>query len=130
MDNKFYNEITDSLKLVFDLTSRIDERVKLLIENQHDAESRIEKIIEKQETIAMRLIALENKNGTEEHINELKKEVKELNNRMNSTEKSLNTLELNQTQHTNRWRALADIIFKIIVMVTGAFILFKLGIKP
>src|SRR5690348_4123395 len=78
MDDKFYHEVSESMKLMYDLTSRIDERVKNLVETQGEINDRIDKLVEKQENISSRISVLENKNGVHKDISVLTSDVKEL----------------------------------------------------
>ena len=64
-----FQQINESIKLVFDLTSRIDERVKILVEHHNEANQRIEKLVGRQEDIVTRISILEAKgNGGIEKI--------------------------------------------------------------
>lgn len=140
---QFYGQVTESIKLVFDLTSRIDERVKMLVERQNDTEERLEKIIETQQMILGRVAILEAKD-----LSSVGKEVGDLNKRMTVLEtmdptttkdiealqQKVQVLELKtetlllrtQTQE-NRWMRVFEFVFKIGVMMVAAYLLWKLG---
>lgn len=58
---QFFGQVSESIQLVFDLTSRIDERVKMLIERQKEIDDQIEKLLEMQQSVIHRLTHLEAK---------------------------------------------------------------------
>lgn len=120
-----YKEVSESIKLVFDLTSRIDERVKHLVEQHNEANQRIEKLMERHENILSRLSVLENKNGhgMKEDITELKKD-------FHAMEIKVAAIEMQTTRHEDKWKTIGDFIFKVTVAVVGAVIVWKLTMKP
>lgn len=122
LNEKLFNEVSQSLKMVFDLTSRIDERIKFLIDSNQASNEKIEKIIERQEAFNSRLSILENKNGVKHEVEQLKQDVKEI-------ELKINTLEINTNIQANKWKLIIDLVFKVVVVVTGGIILWQLGFK-
>lgn len=132
MSEQFYRQVSDSIKLVFDLTSRIDERVKLLVEQHNESSDRIEKLVERQESTATRLSVLENKNGSlylKEDFNDLRKDYRLLESKFGLQENKLIALEQSNNSQEKRWSLIIDIFFKILVTISGAVLLWKFGIK-
>lgn len=129
MEEKFYKEVNDSLKLVFDITSRIDERMKVLVESNSESKEKIEKLYENQVAMLNRITVLENKNNVQ-IIGDLKNEVNIIEGKVEHLSERLIHVEKEMNQTTNKWAAVVDFIFKVGVVVIGAIILWKLGIKP
>jgi chromosome segregation ATPase len=129
MEEKFYKEVNDSLKDVFDITSRIDERIKVLVENHNEAKEKIEKLCDQQIIMLNRLTILENKNGTKA-MHDLKNDFDALEIKVTDISERLLHVEKDMAQTTGRWASIIDFVFKVGVMVIGAIILWKLGIKP
>lgn len=129
MEEKFYKEVNDSLKMVFDITSRIDERMKALIESNNESKDKIEKLYEQQVTLLNRITILENKNSTQ-LINDLKNEVNIIDGRVEHLSERLIHVEKEMTQTSSKWTNVIDFIFKVGVVVIGSIILWKLGLKP
>jgi hypothetical protein len=129
MEEKFYKEVNDSLKLVFDITSRIDERMKVLIENNSDSKEKIEKLYDQHIILLSRIVVVENKNSSQ-LIVDLKNEVNIIESRVEHLSERLIHVEKEMTQTTNKWMAVVDFVFKVGVVVIGSIILWKLGIKP
>ncbi len=129
MEKNFCKDVNDSLKLVFDITSRIDERMKILIENNNDSKDKIDKLYDHQSSLINRIIILENKNHAQS-ITDIKTDLKILDEKVTHlTDRCVHVeREVNQTK--NKWASIVDFVFKIGVVVIGSIILWKLGIKP
>jgi hypothetical protein len=127
-------ERTEQLQSLFDLTSRIDEKLKLFMERQADIERRIDKVLDNQQ----RDIALVEKdlNDLSEQVAimaysdpEIKKDLDTLKTKMDLCEIKVESINL-RTQHADsRWGRLLDLIFKLGVMLVAGYILYKLGLQ-
>lgn len=129
MEENFYREMNDSLKLVFDITSRIDERMKVLVESNNESKDKIEKLYDQQMAILNRITVVENRNSTQ-LINDLKNDVKIMDSKVEHLSERLIHVEKELSQNSNKWASVIDFIFKVGVVVIGSIILWKLGIKP
>jgi hypothetical protein len=119
-----YNaQVAESIKLLFELTSRIDERVKYLSENASKQDGKFETIAEYQQKLLERIIALENKNGET-----IKKQTEDLNIRIRNIELQIKTLEVISKGNSNRWDKITDMIWRIIIIMTASFLIWKMGI--
>jgi len=134
---QFYQQVTESIKLVFDLTSRIDERVKNLVEQLGESQDRIDRVMDKQEAMTTRIAVLENKNGTaiKEEVAEIKKNLHALqSDEMAEVKKAVHALEVKMAgiewqsgSHENKWKLAGDFVFKLILAALGAFFAWKLS---
>lgn len=129
MEEKFYREVNDSLKMVFDITSRIDERMKVLVENNIDLRDKIEKLYDQHVVILNRLVVLENKNSLQA-LGDLKTDINSLESKFENMSGRLINVEKEVTQNNSKWTNIVDFIFKLGVVVIGGIILWKLGLKP
>jgi predicted nuclease with TOPRIM domain len=129
MEEKFYREVNDSLKMVFDITSRIDERMKVLVENNIDLRDKIEKLYDQHVAILNRLVVLENKNSLQV-LGDLKTDINSLESKFENMSGRLIHVEKEVTQNNSKWTNIVDFIFKLGVVVIGGIILWKLGLKP
>lgn len=129
MEEKFYKEVNDSLKLVFDATSRIDERIKILVEYHNDSKEKIEKLYDQQIAILNRMAVVENRNSSQ-LINDLKGEVNIIEGKVEHLSERLIHVEKEVNQTSSKWANVIDFIFKLGVVVIGSIILWKLGLKP
>ena len=128
MEENLYREVSESLKLVFDITSRIDERMKVLIEKNNESKDKIEKLYDQQVTLLNRITILENKNNTQV-INDLKNEVNIIDGRVEHLSERLVHVEKEIHQNNSKWANIIDFIFKLATVVVGSIILWKLGVK-
>jgi len=129
LEKNLYVELNESLKMVFDITSRIDERTKILIENNNEAKEKIEKLHEQQTELLNRITVLENRNNMQ-LINDLNNEVNIIDSKVEHLSERCLHLEKDFNQTANKWASIVDFIFKVGVVVIGSIILWKLGIKP
>jgi len=129
MEEKFYQQVNDSLKLVFDITSRIDERMKTLVEHNNESKERIEKLCDQQNILLNRITILENRNSAQV-IYDLKNEITILDNKVDHLSERCVHVEKEVNQNTSKWTALIDFTFKIGVVIIGSIILWKMGLQP
>jgi chromosome segregation ATPase len=123
---QFFGQVSDSIQLVFDLTSRIDERVKILIERQKEIDDQIEKLLEMQHQTLHRLVALESKVAT---IDDPQKELTELRNKIHALEMKAENFQMRIGYHDSRWIQIFDAVWKILLMIIAGYILYKLGLQ-
>lgn len=141
-----YNQVTESIKSVFDLTSRIDERVKMLVERQNDTDERHDKLLDIQQQIIHRVTTLEAKCIELKDVSTVKADLNEINKRVAIMESSVDKADIDdikQKIHTldlrveainmrtanqeGRWAKLFDLAFKLTIMLIGGYLLFKFG---
>lgn len=127
MTQDHYKEVNDSLKLVFDLTSRIDERMKILVSNYEEAKVKIDKLADQQNAFLHKIVILET---SKEAVLDLKKELVVIENKVEDFSERLMYVEKEIQSHASKWATFFDFIFKIAIIVVGALILWKLGLKP
>jgi|GEM_PF-6537685 len=113
----YYRQVSESLKLVFDISSRIDERVKNIAENQNALSERVDKLIEKYENVITRLSVLENKNN-----NHLKDDVFEMKKTIHDVELKVSTLQTSSVGQENKWKIAIEFFFKLLLLIIGGII--------
>lgn len=92
------DEIRSELKLVYELTARIDERVKLMIEKQQEMTSRLNEFIDAHNLLVSRVSVLESKNGN--HIYKVDARINELIERLTfvEVESPINKIKLEEIE--------------------------------
>lgn len=118
----YYLQMSESIQMVFDLTSRIDERVKVLIERHNEVNSRIERLGARQEDLLTRISVLE-KASNQADLEKMEREIKDLGSR-------LTILESNTSRIENKWKMIGDFVFKIAVALISGLALWKMGVNP
>jgi len=142
---QFYTQVSESIKLIFDLTSRIDERVKMLVERQNELDERLEKILEAQQSLINRISILESKSidnkdsiqdiaelggrisVLESHQPPVRKDVDEVEKRVQVLERKSENLDFRSQNQENRWKAIFEFMFKMTFILLGGYILYKFG---
>ncbi len=59
LTERYINQVTESIQGLFDLTARIDERLKMIAEKQSEQDAKIEKYIDTHTKLAERVVGLE-----------------------------------------------------------------------
>ena len=146
MSEQFYSQVSESIKLVFDLTSRIDERVKILVEHQKTSDERIEKLLSTQNELLSRVAILESRNIAvnpvereeltnivqrlavlESHGKPVKKEIDDLEDKVQELELKTETLSLRTASSESKWSKIIDFCLKLAWVLLAGYILYKLG---
>ena len=116
-----YEEIRKSINNVIDITSRIDERLKILYEKDDEYKEDFQSIFRDISSILQRLASNDCVVPTiVENLNELKKKVYDLEIKMSNVNVAVK-------DHENKWSKLLDWIFKIALTALSVFAAWKLG---
>lgn len=108
---------------------RIDERVKMLVEQHAEACDRIDKLMDKQEGIMTRVSVLETKDfsGIRGEVNDLRKSVRSIEAEQALIKTEQVVLKNASLSHQTRWEKAADWGFKIVLAVLSAFLAWKMA---
>ena len=120
-DNLYDKQVAESIRSLFELTSRIDERAKNMTEAHKRFETKFDAITENQQELLQRVTALESKNGSE-----LKKAIEELNERLRRLEVQVQAIEFIAKGSQNKWDKLMENGMRLLVAVAAAILAFKL----
>lgn len=126
--------IFDYLQSVMDVTSRIDERVKILIENNKNLKEEIDKVNESYRQVISKVVILEERDVKniildcvviKEKINLLQLEQKklaELSSDISVLQQKLKVID-------NFWIKIFDSVWKLMLTIIAGYILYKLGFQ-
>jgi hypothetical protein len=116
-----YEEIRKSINNVIDITSRIDERLKILYEKDDEYKEDFQSIFRDISSILQRLASNDCVVPTiVENLNQLKQKVYDLEIKMSNVNVAVK-------DHENKWSKLLDWTFKIALTALSAFAAWKLG---
>ncbi len=115
-------QTSDNIQKLFDLVTRIDERVIAIQNKQEALDDRIETIMQSHNELMQTVAVLKSSSDTE-GVSECKKDIVEL-------DKRLSTLEHTSKGMESRWGQIFRFIINIIWLILGSYLLFKLGINP
>lgn len=95
---KFYGQVSESIKSLFDLSSRIDERVKNLITTDNQTNVNIHRLADDVRNIQQRLAVIESRDfiSLMEQVGEIEKKSAIIDRRLSQLEKDIG--------HLNQWK--------------------------
>ena len=121
ISEQFFTQVSESIKSVFDLTSRIDERVKMIHEKQQEMDKKFSRLIDSQGTLNSRVSVLESTTETEE--------VQNLEKTVHNMAIMLKEVELKSAGNTGKWDVVADFCLKILWAIVAAAAIYYLGFR-
>ena len=125
--SEYYKEVSESIKCIFDLTSRIDERVKNAVSRQELIDKKVDEKLERFNNIEARLQVVEN----------VKKDLDTLRDtELSSLRDAIHTLDLKIQEcaiatkgQENKWRTALNFAVQIAWVILASYLLLKLGIQ-
>jgi hypothetical protein len=121
ISEQFFTQVSESIKSVFNLTSRIDERVKMIHEKQQEMDKKFSRLIESQGTLNSRVSVLESTSDAEE--------IQDLEKTVHNMELVLKEVELKSAGNTGKWNVVADFSLKILWAMAAAAAIYYMGFK-
>jgi len=118
------SQTSDNIQKLFDLSTRIDERVKAIQDRQGSIDHRIEEIIERQLTLMQRLTVLEAKD-----LKAMTDDLENAETAITSLDKRLSMLEGDSGRNNDRWKSIASFVVQLIWVILAAYLLMKLNLQ-
>jgi len=116
------SQTSDNIQKLFDLSTRIDERVKSIQVKQESLDARMDSIIQAHNEL-MQTVAVLKSTSHAQKIDECKQALIDLDKRLMSLEHTSKGFE-------SRWGNIVKFIINIVWLVVGAYVLYKLGLQP
>lgn len=118
-------QTSDNIQKLFDLSTRIDERVKSLQKDQSEIKEELGEVVDTSHIVIQRIAVAESKLETplHEEVVLLQKTIIEIDKRLRSLEK---TSEGNES----RWNAIFQFITQLVWITLAAYVLYKLNLSP
>jgi len=120
----YYSQVQESIQSIFELTTRVDERVQLMMKKQEDLEDKIDAQLKEINALAIRVTMLESRNGAamQNDVEKMKESFHQMELKMAGVEKSTAASE-------NRWKTIGGFVLQILWVLLAAYLLFKLGLQ-
>ena len=125
---QYYSQVQDSIKSVFELTTRVDERVQLMMKKQDDVERKIDGISTEMKELNTRVTVLESNNGKALAAN-VATEVDRLKDIIGDMKLKMQTLESRTDSSEGKWKTVLYFGLQILWVVVAAYLLYRLGIQ-
>jgi len=118
----FFSQVSESIKDLHDLTTRVDERVKHLIERQAEMDMKLNRI----DGISERVAVLESKAGA---IDGVARAIGNIEQTNLMDDKRITALETSHATLHGRWQKIGNFILQLTWAVVACYIIFKLGLS-
>jgi chromosome segregation ATPase len=131
LGEQYYNQVSESIRNVFELTTRIDERVQLMMKKQEELERKIDVPVTLANAINNRVSVLESKTTThlETAIRSLEGQLSDAENFIRSLESKVQNLEGDTSRSGERWKQLSGAVIQLVWVVVAAYVLYKLNLQ-
>lgn len=129
ISTKILTQTSENIQRLFDLTTRIDERVKTVQENQKVFENKLIKLAEDQNHITQNIAVLNSKNDNA-NISGLTNQVDEIKKTSNDFDKRLSSVEDNSGKQQDRWKNITSFIIQLIWIIIASWLLMRFGLSP
>jgi len=116
------SQTSDNIQKLFDLSTRIDERVKSIQVKQGDLDDRMNSIVQSHNEL-MQTVAVLKSSTQADSIEDCRKQIIEL-------DKRLATLEHTSKGFESRWGHIFKFVINTVWLIVGAYLLYKLGLQP
>jgi hypothetical protein len=109
----------------------MDERIKIIMEQQSNAEKKFTQFIELQQTMLSRVVVLESKNGhkIEKEMEKIEKEIEKVEEKIKTIDHETQILKMNSQSNMNIWKQIGDFAVKILWVVVACWLVWKLGLS-
>jgi len=119
--DQFIAQVSESIKDLHDLTTRVDERVKHLIEKQSDLEQKMNKI----DDLSERMAVIESKVSIVDYVGGTISDIEQTNM---MDDKRLTALEASHQTLQGRWQKISSFVLQLTWAVVACYIIYKLGL--
>lgn len=119
------SQTSENIQKLFDLSTRIDERVKSVQAKQEDLDKRIEEVIQRQIEVAQKVAILEH-----ERVNSsLQRKLEECEDQVTELDKRISKVEGDAGRSSERWKEIASFVIQLIWVILAAYLLTKLNLQ-
>lgn len=123
------SQTSDNIQKLFDLSTRIDERVKAIQSKQEQLDRRIDETIRQHIDLMQKIAVLEAK-AEDAGDEELYPKIIEIDRAINELDKRMSHLENEQGHHSERWKGIANFVIQLVWVILAAYLLTRLNLQP
>jgi hypothetical protein len=130
-----YQEVSESIKKIFDLTSRIDERLKAVVKQEEELDRKLDDQTFNGFELDKRLGVIESRldgdsiTSTCAYRIEHEKKIQTIEQNIHKLELDVQAVEIASAGRENRWKTIITFVVQIIWVVLASYILYKMGIN-
>lgn len=119
----YYLQVQESIKSIYDLTTRIDERVLALMRKQEELERKLDEQLKSDHSLDTRVAHLER--VKDERIPQLDT----VKNNLHKLEIDMQAVKITQGGQEGRWKSIVSFVVQIAWVILAAWLLVKLGLQ-
>lgn len=119
----YYLQVQESIKSIYDLTTRVDERVLALMRKQEELERKLDEQLKSDHDLDTRVANLER--VRDERIPELDT----VKNGLHRLEIDMQAVKITQGGQEGRWKTIVSFVVQIAWVILAAWLLVKLGLQ-
>ena len=118
----YYIQVSDSIKSIYELTTRVDERQQLMMAKVEQLEKKIDSMMAEYRDLEGRIRVIESKDGGTADIGAIK-------DMLHGHAVRLQALEISSKGQEGRWQNIVGFVVQLIWVLLAAYLLYKLGIQ-
>lgn len=118
----YYIQVSDSIKSIYELTTRVDERQQLMMSKVEQLEKKIDSVVSEYRDLEGRMRVIESKDGGTADISNIKE-------MLHRHDVRLQALEISTQGQEGRWKTIASFGIQLVWVLLAAYLLYKLGIQ-
>ncbi len=126
ISTQIWAQTSENIAKLFDLSTRIDERVKAIQQKQEHLEKRLDDHMQNHVQLLRNVAVLETRNEGNVDIVE---HIEEISNQLTDIDKRLSRLENDEGRQNERWKTIVGFIVQLLWVVTAAYLLMKLNLQ-
>ncbi len=116
------SQASENIQKLFDLSTRIDERVKTILIAQHDMDDRMANLAKNHNELMQKVAVMESKENAMK-IHECEKALIAMDKRVSAVEGSSN-------QGQDRWNRMVTFGIQLVWVIMAAWLLMKFNLQP
>ena len=119
-------QATENIQKLFDLGTRLDERVKSISIKQEELDKKIDETNQKHNELNRKIAIIETLIIS---AKEIFGEIKNLNDSLLTLDKRISEVENKQGAHDERWKGIANFLLQLSWVILAAYLLTKLNLQ-
>lgn len=123
-DKPHITQVSDSVNSLFELTLRVDERVRLMMDKLESMDETIDNQIDLFNELNSRVKVIESRDGIS-----ILNDIRRLGEELHKLELRTQSVEGSSSDQEGRWKTIIGFAIQLIWVILAAFLLYKLGIS-
>ena len=123
---QLFSKTSDNIQKLFDLSTRIDERVRIIQTNQVAMEGNIAELVEQYHDVMSRVVVIQSERTQPGSIPE---RVADIEKQLTDLDKRLAVIEMASKGMESKWNRIASFAIQLVWVVLAAWVLLQLKLQ-